>query len=52
MGFNNHNYDDLILTGIMSGYNNYEVWKLSNAIVNGGNIENKIKNDGNKNYQR
>ena len=43
VGFNNHNYDDLILTGIMSGYNNYEVWKLSNAIVNGGNIENKIK---------
>lgn len=43
VGFNNHNYDDLILSGIMSGYNNYEVWKLSNAIVNGGNIENKIK---------
>lgn len=43
VGFNNHNYDDLILTGIMAGYNNYEVWKLSNAIVNGGNIENKIK---------
>ena len=43
VGFNNHNYDDLILTGIMSGYNNYEVWKLSNAIINGGNIENKIK---------
>jgi len=43
VGFNNHNYDDLILTGIMSGYNNYEVWKLSNAIVNGGNIEYKIK---------
>ena len=43
VGFNNYNYDDLILTGIMSGYNNYEVWKLSNSIVNGGNIENKIK---------
>lgn len=43
VGFNNYSYDDLILTGIMSGYNNYEVWKLSNAIVNGGNIENKIK---------
>ena len=43
VGFNNYNYDDLILTGIMSGYNNYEVWKLSNAIINGGNIENKIK---------
>lgn len=43
VGFNNHNYDDLILTGIMSGYNNYEVWKLSNTIVSGGNIENKIK---------
>jgi len=43
VGFNNYNYDDLILTGIMAGYNNYEVWKLSNAIVNGGNIENKIK---------
>jgi phage DNA polymerase len=43
VGFNNHNYDDLILTGIMAGYNNYEVWKLSNAIVTNGNIENKIK---------
>lgn len=43
VGFNNHNYDDLILSGIMAGYNNYEVWKLSNAIVSGGNIENKIK---------
>lgn len=43
VGFNNYSYDDLILTGIMSGYNNYEVWKLSNAIVSGGNIENKIK---------
>lgn len=43
VGFNNYFYDDLILTGIMSGYNNYEVWKLSNAIVSGGNIENKIK---------
>lgn len=43
VGFNNYAYDDLILTGIMSGYNNYEVWKLSDAIVNGGNIENKIK---------
>nr|DAP59183.1 MAG TPA: DNA polymerase [Caudoviricetes sp.] len=43
VGFNNYNYDDLILSGIMSGYNNYEVWKLSNSIVNGGNIENKIK---------
>lgn len=43
VGFNNYAYDDLILTGIMAGYNNYEVWKLSNAIVNGGNIENKIK---------
>ena len=43
VGFNNYSYDDLILTGIMAGYNNYEVWKLSKAIVNGGNIENKIK---------
>lgn len=43
VGFNNYFYDDLILSGIMAGYNNYEVWKLSNAIVNGGNIENKIK---------
>lgn len=43
VGFNNYSYDDLILSGIMAGYNNYEVWKLSNAIVNGGNIENKIK---------
>ena len=43
VGFNNYEYDDLILTGIMSGYNNYEIWKLSNAIVSGGNIENKIK---------
>ena len=43
VGFNNYFYDDLILAGIMAGYNNYEVWKLSNAIVNGGNIENKIK---------
>ena len=43
VGFNNYNYDDLILAGIMAGYNNYEVWKLSNAIVTGGNIENKIK---------
>ena len=43
VGFNNYSYDDLILSGIMSGYNNYEVWKLSNSIVNGGNIENKIK---------
>nr|DAY25690.1 MAG TPA: DNA polymerase [Caudoviricetes sp.] len=43
VGFNNYSYDDLILTGIMAGYNNYEVWKLSNAIVSGGNIENKIK---------
>lgn len=44
VGFNNHSYDDLILTGIMNGYNNYEVWKLSNAIVNGGNIPAEIKN--------
>lgn len=43
VGFNNYFYDDLILSGIMAGYNNYEIWKLSNAIVNGGNIENKIK---------
>lgn len=43
VGFNNYFYDDLILSGIMAGYNNYEVWKLSNSIVNGGNIENKIK---------
>ena len=43
VGFNNYAYDDLILTGIMSGYNNYEVWKLSNSIVNSRNIENKIK---------
>ena len=43
VGFNNYSYDDLILTGIMAGYNNYEVWKLSNSIVNSGNIENKIK---------
>lgn len=43
VGFNNYFYDDLILTGIMNGYNNYEVWKLSNAIVTNGNIENKIK---------
>ena len=38
VGFNNYSYDDLILTAIMQGYNNYEVWKLSNAIVSGGNI--------------
>lgn len=43
VGFNNYSYDDLILSGIMAGYNNYEIWKLSNAIVSGGNIENKIK---------
>ena len=45
VGFNNYAYDDLILTGIMSGYNNYEIWKLSNAIVNDGN---KITNTGHK----
>lgn len=43
VGFNNYNYDDLILTAIMSGYNNYEVWKLSNSIVNGGNIPSDIR---------
>lgn len=43
VGFNNYSYDDLILTGIMSGYNNYEVWKLSNTIVNGGNIPSDIR---------
>lgn len=43
VGFNNYSYDDLILTGIMAGYNNYEVWKLSNAIVNGGNIPSYIR---------
>lgn len=43
VGFNNYFYDDFILTGIMSGYNNYEVWKLSNTIVNGGNIPSDIR---------
>ena len=44
VGFNNYSYDDLILTAIMMGYNNYEVWKLSNSIVSGGNIPQEIKN--------
>ena len=43
VGFNNYSYDDLILSGIMAGYNNYEVWKLSNAIVTGGNVPAEIK---------
>ena len=43
VGFNNYNYDDLILTAIMNKYNNYEVWKLTNAIVNGGNIPSDIR---------
>ena len=43
VGFNNYFYDDLILSGIMAGYNNYEIWKLSNAIVNGGNIPSDIR---------
>lgn len=43
VGFNNYNYDDLILTGIMNGYNNYEIYKLSNAIVTGGNIPSDIR---------
>ena len=43
VGFNNYFYDDIILSGIMSGYNNYEVWKLSNAIVSGGNVPNELK---------
>ena len=48
VGFNNYFYDDLILTGIMSGYNNYEVWKLSNSIVNGGNIPANIRTTARK----
>lgn len=43
VGFNNYFYDDFILSGIMSGYNNYEVWKLSNTIVNGENIPSDIR---------
>lgn len=48
VGFNNYSYDDLILTAIMSGYNNYEVWKLSNAIVAGGNIPLDIRTTARK----
>lgn len=48
VGFNNYSYDDLVLTAIMQGYNNYEVWKLSNAIVSGGNIPQEIKNTARK----
>lgn len=48
VGFNNYNYDDLILAGIMAGYNNYEVWKLSNAIVTGGNIQSDIRSKARK----
>lgn len=48
VGFNNYFYDDLILTAIMMGYNNYEIYKLSNAIVTGGNIPQEIKNKARK----
>lgn len=48
VGFNNYFYDDLILTSIMMGYNNYEVWKLSNAIVNCGNIPLEIRSKAKK----
>nr|DAX52561.1 MAG TPA: DNA polymerase [Caudoviricetes sp.] len=48
VGFNNYNYDDLILTAIMNKYNNYEVWKLSNAIVTGGNIPSDVRTTARK----
>nr|DAN47237.1 MAG TPA: DNA polymerase [Caudoviricetes sp.] len=48
VGFNNYNYDDLILTAIMNKYNNYEVWKLSNAIVTGGNIPSNVRTTARK----
>lgn len=48
VGFNNYNYDDLILTAVMSGYNNYEIYKLSNAIITGGNIPLDIRTTAKK----
>ncbi|CKH09009.1 DNA polymerase II [Fusobacterium polymorphum] len=48
VGFNNYSYDDLILTAIMSGYNNYEIYTLSNTIVNGGNIPADIRSKARK----
>ena len=48
VGFNNYNYDDLILTAIMNKYNNYEVWKLSNAMVTGGNIPSDVRTTARK----
>lgn len=48
VGFNNYFYDDLILSGIMAGYNNNEVWKLSNSIVNSGNIPADIRTTARK----
>lgn len=48
VGFNNYNYDDLILTAIMNKYNNYDVWKLSNAIVTGGNIPSDVRTTARK----
>ena len=38
IGFNNNNYDDLILAGIISrNMNPSEVYKLSQSIINGEN---------------
>lgn len=35
VGFNNRNYDDHILYARMLGYSNYELYKLSQRIING-----------------
>lgn len=45
IGFNNRKYDNHILYGRMLGYDNFELFTLSQNIINGGK-ENSVRKDG------
>ena len=46
IGYNNHNYDDIILSKVLKGASNLELYDQSKSIINGGQVDWRLKKHG------
>ena len=46
IGYNNHNYDDIILSKVLKGASNLELYDQSKTIINGGQVDWRLKKHG------